>query len=208
MNDLKKFFIIILICTILLIPQTASFADGLQDLSQLLKLFGETGVSSFHLDSFSFGGVDYDMLIRTIGNSSINYSELNYDAFLELFKDPEFSAALGVETVDEEALLTWLKNPATGEKINGMMYEVRDGGSFSVCVQTLYADPEFQDSFSLITNGKEFSSVMENLNSANASFLLNETAAALLSPRSGQPSETALFLSALVQHASDTLGWK
>ena len=67
------------------------------------------------------------------------------------------------------------------------MHEVRDGGSFSVCVQALYDDPEFQNSFSLITNGKDFSSVMENLNSANVFFLLNETATALLSPRRGQP---------------------
>ena len=175
MNDLTKIFIIILICTILLIPHTASFADGLQDFSQLLKLFGETGVSSFHLDSFSFGGVDYDMLIRTIGNSSINYSELNYDAFLELFKDPEFSAALGVETVDEEALLTWLKNPATGEKINEMMREVRDGRSFSACVQSLYDDPAFLESFSKITNGNDFYTVMDNLTTEKASIILNKS---------------------------------
>ena len=74
-----------------------AFADGLQDLTQLLNLFGESGVSSFYLDNFNLNSIDFDMLLHTIVMSKINFSGLNYDAFLELCKDPEFLTVLGIE---------------------------------------------------------------------------------------------------------------
>lgn len=204
----KKVLYIILICAVVLFTGLSASADGTQETSQLLKLFGESGVLSFHLEKFSFDNIDFDMLIRTIGNSRINFSKLNYDAFIELFKDPEILGELDIESIDEEALRTWLKDPATGDKLNGMMLAVRNGGSLSENVQALYDDPAFMESFSAITGGKEFRVVIENLASGDTSQILNKAAAALLSPRSRQPSETAVLLSTLVQNASDTLGWK
>ena len=187
----------------------SSSADGLQDLTQLLTLFGETGVSSFHLDNFSFSDIDFDTLIRTIGeNRKIDYSRLNYDAFLDLLQDPEFLAEAGIEKIDEDALLIWLKEPETGKKINEMMLVVRDGGSFTACMQSLSEDPVFRESFSSITCGKDLFTVAENLTSEKATHLLGKAAAALLTPKSGYPSEAAIILSSLAQNASDTLGWK
>ena len=203
-----KDVIILCIAVILLVSGITAFADGLQDLTQLVKLFGEAGVTTFHLDDFNFSGIDFDMLIRIIGNSKINFSMLDYDAFLDLFKSPEFLAELGIEGVDEDALLVWLKDPATGDKINEMMLNVRNGGSFSACMDSFVEDSLFQESFSVITNGEDFLNVMNSLTSEKASRILNEMAAALLSPQNGPRSEAAIILSIIVQNASDTLGWK
>lgn len=207
-KNFKKKVLLLFAAVILFVSGIPASADGLQDLTQLVKLFGEAGVTTFHLDDFNFSGIDFDMLIRIIGNSKIDFSKLNYDAFLDLCKSQEFLADLGIESVDEEALLVWLKDPATGDKINEMMLNVRNGSSFSACMDSLIEDPQFHASFSVITNGEDFLSVMNSLTSEKASRILNEMAAALLSPRNGPRSEAAIILSIIVQNASDTLGWK
>ena len=198
---------LIIICSILLFNGMV-YAEGVQDLTKLLQLFGESGVTSLHLDQFSFTNIDFDQLLNVIGHSRIDFSRLNYDAFLEFITTPEILIELGIDSIDQEALLVWLKDPSTEKSLNKMMLTVKNGGSFSECVQGLYDDTAFLESFSSITNGKEFHTVLDRLSTENVSGILNKAAAALLTPRSGQPSETAMALSKLVQSASDTLGWK
>lgn len=205
---MKKALIFIFVCGFLFIHGMAVLADGFPDLSSLLALIGETGISSFHLEDFSPDHIDFDMLLRIGGNSRINFSELNYDALLELLADPEVTAEVGVESVDMDELLVCLKDPATGIALNDMMLTARDGGSVTAAIRALAEDPVFLESFSKVTNGEDFQTVMENLSSGNASDFLEKAASALLSPKSGPASETARTLSMLVQGASDTLGWK
>ncbi len=197
-----------MILGILLSYGMTAFADGLPDMTPLRRLFGESGVNSFHLENFGLESIDFDTLLRIVGSSSIDYSNLNYDAFLALLDDPEMLSGLGVESVDHAALNSWLRDPETGKKLNGLMLTARQGGSFSAAVQSLSGDSDFLACFSAITNGRDFSSVMDHLASGNAPDFLNKAASALLSAQTGTRSENARIISNMVQEASAVLGWK
>ncbi len=204
-----KKLLFFLLCSIVMLHGAGASADGMPDLSRFRDLFGDSGLLSLRPEDFSFDSIDFDLLLRFAArNTAINYSELNYDALLEVLTDPANPAGLGIEAIDEDALLDWLKDPATEKRLDEMMLTVRDGGSFTESVRALREDPDFSDAFSKITRGQDIQTVAGALSSGNAPGLFGRMAAALLSPRSGPPSETARAISALVQSASDTLGWK
>lgn len=204
----KKLFLFLLISSILIVCEIPIFADGLDDLTQLRQLIGEYGISSFHLDDFSYTTIDFDILLRAIAYSRIDFSKLNYDAFLEVITTPETLSEMDIENIDEGALLNWLKDPATRETVNEMILTAKMGGSVSEWIRALYDDPEFLESFSLITRGKNFTNIAENLTSDIFSDILIKTSSALMTPKKGPSSETAEALSVLVQYASDILGRK
>ena len=177
----------------------------LPDLSSFLSLFGEEGLKSIHLEDFSFFGIDYDTILRIMSGELNDYSKLNYDALLELLKNPETQSQLGIRGFDQAALKTWLKDKTVKETVCSWMTDVRNGGSLSEKIHELSEDMDFLESFSAITGGSDFAAVIDKMDSAKAADIMNKASGALLSPKTGPASETAILLSQLVQAASDTL---